>query len=383
MRFIASLVLVLGLTVVLPVWAQDESDPSLDEEATWEEPTDSQEETGNFLSEYRPSGSYRIRSNDDLEKAWLSPAVSLEQRVERTRVAALLLGIRNVDHAARALILNPPPNKRLEAAGYAVRLAPDLPAAHMGLARAIWAEKGILSIGSILSAGFEALRASSQNLYGSLLMGGIMLYVVSVAFVVGALLYILISALWVLPHAIHDTGDTFRVAMPTFARAGLLAFVLLVAPVLGEGWLGLALGGFGLVFCYARTEQRVAVTIAAVFLLLGIHPIAETAGRNLVALGVDPVSQAAYRTEYSAPTEIDVNRLRGIKDKNSLVTRALATHAKREGNLEEAKRRYKELLDREGVRDSEILNNVGNVVFAMGDVENVARNIWMGGRCRK
>ncbi len=336
--------------------------------ASWAEPDAVvEEDSGSFLSDYRPAGTDRVRSNDDLENTWFSSAVSLEERVKRTRIAALLLGVRNLEPAARALIKGLPEGKRLDAAHYAVLLAPDLPAAHMALARALWNEKGFSGIVAALEAGFEAIRASRQNLYSSLLMNGIVMYALSITLVVGALLYITIASFWVLPHAVHDIGDTFRVAMPAYARAAVLAAILLISPVLGEGWLGLALGGFGLVFCYGSTHQRVAVSIAATLLLLGIHPIAETAGRNLVALGLDPDSQAAYRTEYSLPTQTDVIRLKDIEGRDPLVARALATYTKREGDLVGAKQRYEAILA-EDASDAEVLNNAANVLFAMGDI---------------
>lgn len=373
-RSIAVLMIwMLGVLAVAPVprlaLAQDVmAEEDDDAAATWVEPDVMvEEDTGSFLSDYRPAGSDRVRSNDDLEATWFSSAVSLEDRVKRTRVAALLLGVRNLEHIARALIESPPEKQRLEAAHYAVSIAPDLPAAHMALARALWSEKGFAGIVEALEAGFEAIRASDHNLYSSLLMSGILMYVLSIALVVGALLYITISSFWVLPHAVHDIGDTFRVAMPAYARAAVLASILLFSPVLGEGWLGLALGGFGLVFCYGSIHQRVAISIAAILLLLGIHPIAETAGRNLVALGLDPNSQAAYRTEYSLPTQTDVIRLQGIEATDPLVARALAIHTKREGDLEGAKQRYEAILAEEA-SDPEVLNNAANVLFAMGDL---------------
>ena len=56
------------------------------------------------------------------------------------------------------------------------------------------------------------------------------------------LAFLLLAALRVSSHAAHDLGDVFSAHMPGFARLALLAALLIVPALLGEGVLGLALG---------------------------------------------------------------------------------------------------------------------------------------------
>ena len=84
-----------------------------------------------------------------IERAWFMPSSSLEERVWRTRRKALERGVWNLDAAARALFASG--GAPLDRAEAAVRLAPDLPASRMELARALWLH-GDSPLGAIRTA---------------------------------------------------------------------------------------------------------------------------------------------------------------------------------------------------------------------------------------
>ena len=118
----------------------------------------------------------------------------------------------------------------------AVRLAPDLPAAHVALARALW-EESRAPFAATRQA-LEALLAIPRHTEASLWFGGSLLYVLALALVAGGLACIALAAFFAAPHATHDLGDALSGSMPAFARAALLGSnspVLSAAPAqLGE-----------------------------------------------------------------------------------------------------------------------------------------------------
>ena len=123
-----------------------------------------------------------------IELAWFAPAASLDKRLSRTRRAALSAGVWNLDPAARAVLTGGFSGDALERTQVAVGLTPDLPAARMERARAVWLDAG--SPVSALSIAVSALYAIPRHLEASLWFGGAALYVLAVALVLGGLLCI-------------------------------------------------------------------------------------------------------------------------------------------------------------------------------------------------
>ena len=193
-----------------------------------------------------------------IERVWAKPADSLDERVQRTRRASLERGVWNLDSAARAVLLDS--NSGLEAARAAVVLAPDLPAGRMALARALWLEAG--SAFSAVREAFGSLWAFRRHIEGALWMGGSLLFILSMALMAGGLLAIAVVAGFASPHAAHDLGDLLPVQMPRFGRAALLGVLVLLAMLLGEGLLGLALGLFAIGIVYGTGRQRIMLVLA-------------------------------------------------------------------------------------------------------------------------
>jgi tetratricopeptide (TPR) repeat protein len=313
------------------------------------------------------SGGASIGHLTALERAWHAPAASLEQRVTRTRRNALELGAWNFDPAARAVVSGGAQGDPLEQAQAAVTLAPDLPAARMALARALWLH-GDAPMSAIRSV-VEAMRAIGRHLEASLWFAGSALYLLAVALVVGGLLAILASVLTVGAHAAHDLGHLISPSTPGFARYALLASALLVPLALGEGALGVALVALAVAIAYGRSGRRVALGLAAVAVVAGLYPVIRSAGTVLEAFPSDPVARAAYTTAQGLASPVEVARLDAAADSDPLAARGLAIHARRTGNLGKADAVYQRLLLEEP-NDLYLMNNAANVRLELGHMES-------------
>jgi tetratricopeptide (TPR) repeat protein len=157
--------------------------------------------------------------------------------------------------------------------------------------------------------------------------------------------------------------------MPLVSRAALVAGLLLIPAVLGEGVFGLALAFAALGFWQGSSWQRVAVGAALVVSIAGLHPLADGAGKELVALGSDPVAEAVFAVEHARPSRTDIDRLDRAAAGDRLVARALALHAKRSGDLRDADRRFAALIDESESPSPSLLNNAANVRLALGRTE--------------
>lgn len=300
-----------------------------------------------------------------IDQAWLAPAETLEERVWRTRRAALERGLWNVDAPARALLATE--GIPLERAEAAVLLAPDLPAAQMALARALWLHGGS-PLGAIRRA-FAAIASFARHPEGALWLGGSLLMVLAAGLVGGGLLCIAVAGLFSAPHAAHDLGDQISSKLPGFARAALLVSALLVLPVLGEGILGLGLGLLTIGVVYGSTRQRIALGLAGVTILAGAYPVAGLGGAVLQALPADPVAQAALAASRGFPFPSDVARLESAPEDDLVAREALARLARREGRLGQADALYQALL-KEVPGNLVVANNAANVRLHLGHMES-------------
>jgi tetratricopeptide (TPR) repeat protein len=301
---------------------------------------------------------------DAIERAWFAEATSLEERVRRTRRSALENGVWSLEGAARAVLVSG--ESALDRADAAVRLAPDLPAAHMELAQAQWLE-GESPLTAIRTA-TGALLAFERHPEGGLWLAGSLAAVIAAGLAAGGLLCIAVVSLWVAPHAAHDFGDLFSRSLPAFARAALLAAVVLLAAVLGEGPLGLALGLFGVGVVYGGRAERVVLAFAAAAILLGAYPLARLAGATLEALPADPVAQAALATSRGLVLPSDVARLAAAAEDDLLARQARARLARRAGSMGSADALYQSLLQATP-EDPVVVNNAANVRLHLGHME--------------
>ncbi|MED5261432.1 MAG: tetratricopeptide repeat protein [Myxococcota bacterium] len=299
-----------------------------------------------------------------LSAAWPQEANrSLDARVEAARDHALRLGSPGVEGAARWLLSSATVATAGERARLAQRLAPDLPAAHAAVARARF-QSG--SPWEALRAGWEALRTLRSHTEARFWTEGSLLVIVTAAAVAGGLFFLLLVGVQSFSGAAHDLGDFISPAMPEFSRVAFLASLVLVPLVLGEGWGGLALAFFTVAVAFGGKRTRVAALLAVAVFLLGLFPLAHHAGRNLVALGADPVASAVHALSLDREGEHDRAVLEQAANRDSLAALALAVRARREGREAEAKRRYSELLARRP-GDPVVLVNLANLHLESGE----------------
>jgi hypothetical protein len=301
----------------------------------------------------------------EVERAWFQADGGLGKRALRARVVALALGIENLDSAARALNVPGDPGDALGNAMLAVRLAPDLPIAHMALARALWTDGDRIEAADQASAGVMAIF---QNFEATAWLVGSLLAMIAVVLIVAPLLFIVNVGISVFGRASHDLGDLFGVQMPGFARAALLGTLLLLPLALGEGIIGLVLALFVLGMTYGGTGHRVALVMAVVFFVAGLYPVSHTASTVLMALDSDPIAAATLAVVQGVESAADVDLLERASDSEFIAAHVLAVRARRLGRTEEALDRYTRLLE-SNPRNAEVLTNLANLRFLTGDGE--------------
>jgi tetratricopeptide (TPR) repeat protein len=278
------------------------------------------------------------------------------------------LDLRSLEPAARALLAGRDPGDAVERTRAAVELAPDLPAARTALASAL------LARGDLVGAGAEALGALAalpRHLDARLWVEATLLQVAVLTLLAGGALYLLVAASLVAPRAAHDLGDlVLRGAAPSapgFARGALLAAVLLLPAILGEGPFGLALGLFTVVFLYGDAGARAAAGAAALLVVAALHPAEDRARRSFAAIAADPVVPALDAAQRGVPSPLDLVRLERAAGADPLAAEALALRAKRDGRLVEADAALRALaLDS---KDPRLLVNAANARLLVGELE--------------
>jgi tetratricopeptide (TPR) repeat protein len=302
-----------------------------------------------------------------IERAWATPADSLDERVALTRRASLEFGIWNLDAAARSVLAGSLGGDHLENARVAVRLAPDLPAGRAELARAIWLQGDAPMFA--LRAALAALTAIPRHLEASLWFGGSLLFILGLCFVLAGIWCIALVGGAALPHAAHDLGDLLPGKAPRFARVALLASLLLAPVALGEGLLGLCAALSAVGCYYGDLRQRLTVFLAASLFILGAYPVLQLAGGTLEAFFADPVAGAAISTAQGFTHPVDQVRLEAAAASDPLAARALAMRARRAGMLGEADAHYQDLLQ-QAPDDPIVANNAANVRLNLGQMES-------------
>jgi len=321
-------------------------------------------EEGAVAADTRPvheSGFERI------ERAWRAPTGSLDERVTLTRRASLELGIWNLDAAARSVLSGSLGGDRLENARVAVRLAPDLPAGRIELARALWLQGDAPMVA--LRAALAALTAIPRHLEASLWFGGSLLFILGLCFMLAGLWCIVLVGGAALPHAAHDLGDLLPGKAPRFARLAMLVSLLLAPMALGEGLLGLCVALSAIGCFYGDVRQRLTVFLAASLFIFGAYPVLQLAGGTLESFFADPIAEAAISTEQGFTHPVDQVRLEAAAASDPLAARALAMRARRAGTLGEADAHYQKLLQEEP-DDPVIANNAANVRLNLGHMES-------------
>jgi Flp pilus assembly protein TadD len=315
--------------------------------------------------ESRPLSPEEEGYRSEVERAWFKVDGGLGKRALRAQVVALALGIENLDPAARALIAPGDSGNALTNAMLSVRLAPDLPIAHMALARVMWREGDRIEAVDRAASGVMAIF---QNFEATAWLVGSLLVMAAVVLVAAPLFFVMSVGISVFGRASHDLGDLVSPRLPNFARAALLGTVLLLPMAFGEGIVGFAMVLFALGFTYGDSGYRVALGLAIAFFVMGMYPVANTASTVLTALDSDPVAAATLAVVQGLESEADIELLERASESEFVAAHILAVRSRRLGRTQEALDRYTELLESHP-RNPEVLTNLANLRFLTGDGE--------------
>ena len=307
-----------------------------------------------------PDSGYR----SELERIWLLPGSSLEDRGQRVRRRALALGASNLDSPARALISDMEEEGFLTRRQWAVTLAPDLPLAHGAVGSAYWREG---EYGKALRHYNESFLSIPRHLEASVWLVGSLLMILAGVLICGSLAFILIEGFLGFARAAHDLGDLISDRMPSFARAALVFSALGVPLLMGEGVLGVGLILLAMGVVYGGALDRTVLALAGIGLVVGLYPCLDGSGKLLMALNADPLASASLALIRGSETPQQLALLLEAEGENDmLVDRTLAVRARRMGENEEAARRFREILATDPA-DQFALTILGNIAFEAGD----------------
>ena len=259
------------------------------------------------------------------------------------------------------------PSEALAHARVAVDLAPDLPDAHLALARARLAAEG--SPGAALRAVGDAFAAAGREPHTIRAFLGDLASAGFAAVFTAALATALVLVVRKLRLFLHDFHHLPLVRGTAFVQASFLAIVLLALPlVLGLGPLAAAAVALAAVWLYLGLAERLVAT-AALLALVALPGAAgavarATAWTGTLAEQVNDVEQGAISDGDAA--EIAARFSDGTAPEAILA--ALGRHHKRRGDLDEALRLYR-LAAASSAHAPELQVNIGNVLFLKGDLE--------------
>ncbi len=303
-----------------------------------------------------------VPATSRLETTWFETGPGYVSRGARTRDVALALGVENFETAARAMIATSRDGTELSHAMLAVTLAPDLPMAHMALAKAQWKDGDWVAAVTAVASGLWAIPRHPE---ASVWLAGSLLVIFAAVLVFGAVVFIGAVGIGAASAAIHDLGDLVSRRMPDFAKAALFASLLLVPVVLGEGLMGLLLVLLVVGVAYGTQRHRGALLSAAVLLVLGLEVVFGLAGTVLTSFRADPVADAVLSVARGNETPLEIERLEAHSGER-FAALALASRSRRFGQIDETYARYEKLLE-EDPRDAVLLTNMGNLLYAAGE----------------
>jgi len=327
-------------------------------------PTDPAAGLGDSGLEAEPPGP-RYRS--ELERLWLVPGPTLAERGKGIRRRALALGVGNLDSPARALIDEGDDAGAFARRQLAVTLAPDLPLAHAALGAAYWSQG---EIGEAIAEYSESFVSIPRHLEASIWLVGSLLLILAGVLISGSVVFIFIQGFSALDRAAHDMGDLVSDRMPSFARAALLASVVGLPILLGEGLLGVALVFLVVGIVYGRVFDRAMLVFAALLLILGLFPSLSAGGKLLMSLNADPLASASLALSRGSETPQQLALLLEAESEGDpLVARMLAVRARRLGDDVQAAERFQRTI-LEDPSDQFALSVLGNIAFESGRTQD-------------
>jgi tetratricopeptide (TPR) repeat protein len=298
--------------------------------------------------------------------AWSNAPEAAYARAAALHRVRLELGLGDLLAPAR-VILNGATEEDPEIyTAFARDLAPGVPAIQIEHARAL-ARSG--DIGAATKATGAGLWSVFRSLSAQLWVVENFTFLLLVVVLAASLGFISLSALQVFPHAAHDLGDLFAGRrMPAFARSAALAPLLLLPLVLGEGVVGLAVALFLVAFAYGKARQRNVLVMAAVLLIIGLHPLAQFVSIATTLVEQDPVAGSVMAVIEGTETRADVERLEAVVGEDLAAGHALVYRARRQG-LEELSRTRLEALSERYPNDGFVLAARGNIEMRRGETD--------------
>lgn len=296
-----------------------------------------------------------------LWRAWSQPQ-SLAGRAERLQRAGLSAGIGSLDAPARALLLEASFGDRLERAEQAVALAPELPAAHAALSAerlARW------QISAGLDSLLTAIEVAPSHLEARLWLEATASEALFSACLGTALGFLALAACAAFPRFARDLRRLRELPAPS--SAALALSIVLIPAALGEGLAGLGLGLLAFALVNGSAWRRLWALSAAALMLVALFPLLERRAESYAALALDPLALAASATEQGLPSASDLARVARAAETDPFAGRALALRLARQGELEDASRRFEALRREDG--SPELLANSAAVRLLRGDVE--------------
>ncbi len=294
-------------------------------------------------------------------RVWSLPSSSLEERVERTIRAGYQLGMQDLEAPARALLISPELGEPLERARSAARLAPSLPASRAAFARALWDDGQWQAGARELSA---AIRAVPAHLEASLWARVTVWQAWFLAIVGGALLFLTLVAAISIPAWVRHLS-AIREDLPGSSRFAMVASLLLLPAVVGEGPAGVAAAMVFVAAAHGTFWRRAVVALSAAAFVVALYPVLQQSSEAQAALGSDPAAMAAHAAEHGFPSADELARIEWAGSEDLLAARALALRAKRTGDLETAARRYAKVVEASGYPSADLLNNAAGVALAL------------------
>jgi tetratricopeptide (TPR) repeat protein len=250
----------------------------------------------------------------------------------------------------------------------AVGLAPDLPDAHLALARALFDEAPGRP-GPALAAVGDALAAAAREPHVIRAFYGDLASAALAALVVTALASILLLLVRKLRLFLHDFHHLPLLRGTASVQSGFLALVLLGVPVaFGLGPVAAALVALVAIWMYLGLGERLVATLA-VALLVAVPWATGAVARATAWTG--SLAEVVHDLEHGAVSDQEAADLAARfvdAPAPAPVYAALGRHYKRRGNLDEALRYYR-LAETADTHAPELQVNVGNVLFLKDDLE--------------
>lgn len=374
-RSLLFLILILAWALALPAFGQDAAESrTVGTAAEMDDP---------WLSEQGPAKPKPIVvDREQIELAWSrSPDAAFAQTAALRRVR-LELGIADLVAPARVILQSATEENPEIYSEFALDLAPHTPLFRAAHVRAL-IEAG--DVGGAVKATGHAGWSVVRNLSSQLWLIENLSFVLLIVVLAASFGFIGLAAFQVFPHVAHDLGDLLGGRdLPAFARTALLAAFVLAPLIFGEGLIGLALALFVVAFAYSKSRQRNILVLAAILLVIGLHPLSQFVSVATTLVDQDPVARSVMAVVSGLETNADVERLEAVIVEDPAAAHALAYRARRHG-LEESSRTQLAALSERYPGDGFVLAALGNIEMrrantqaAIGFYERALRQVDSG-----